>query len=248
MIDIYYNPEFTEFRPLIEALFPRLFPSSKNYCNNTRSTNAVTVDIPTFNSIPVSRVTYSGNKTIVWFTDNTKAIVTCSPNDNYDRQTAIAYALVKRLFGKVDPKTGIVDGNGLGLKLEKIAANGFDQEAEKRSLDAKKAAAKAKHEALQKAQHDAAWEKKVRARAEQIRLERDAEALLAREADSLSKTAKPKTLLTEVKRTKKASAVASDWTDWRQYVRPNKPFSKFTSEEKKEYWRAHGAKRRELGK
>lgn len=240
MIDIYYSPEF---KPLVEALFPGL----KNCCSNKHSLTEA-ADIPTFNAIPVSRVTYSGNKTIVWFTDSTKAIVTCSPNDNYDRQTAIAYALVKRLFGKVDPKTGIVDGNGLGLKLEKIAANGFDQEAEKRNLAAKKAAAKDKHEALQKAQHDAAWEKKVRARAEQIKLERDAEALLAREADSLSKTDKPKTLLAEAKRTKKASAVASDWIDWRQYVRPNKPFSKFTSEEKKVYWRVHSAKRRELGK
>lgn len=233
MIDIIYSPE-------LEPLFQQLFPSLKNYGHAAKPLVQPAAYFPSINSIPVSRVTYSGDKTIVWFNDNSKAIVTCSPNDKYDRQTAIAYALVKRLFGKVDPETGIVDGNGLGLKLEKIAANGFDQEAEKRALDAKKAAAKAKHEALQKAQHDAAWEKKVRARAEQIRLERDAEALLARESNE-------KKVLNEAtaRKAKKSSAVANDW---KSYVRPDKPFSKFTGEEKKEYWRAHGAKRRELGK
>lgn len=202
--------------------------------------------IPTIDEIPISRVAYSGNATTVFFTDGTKTTVRCSSNDTYDRQTAIAYALVKRLFGKIgryDEKTkrfyeNEIDGNGLGLKLEKIAAAGFDQDLEKKNLNAKKAEAKAAHVARQKAEHDAAWQRRVAKRAEEIRLERDANAYL----DSLSKTKKP---LNES--TRKPTAAVSK-TTMQEYVRPDKPFSQFTSEEKKAYWRAHNAKRRALGK
>ena len=207
--------------------------------------------IPTINEIPISRVTYSGNATTVFFTDGTKTTVRCSSNDTYDRQTAIAYALVKRLFGKIgryDEKTkkfyeNEIDGNGLGLKLEKIAANGFDQDLEKKNLNAKKAVAKAAHVARQKAEHDAAWQRRVAKRAEEIRLERDANAYL----DSLSKTKKP--LNESACQCHKTAPVSTGSSaSWQNYKRPDKPFSQFTSEEKKAYWRAHNAKRRALGK
>ena len=205
---------------------------------------------PTFAEIPISRVTYSGNATTVFFTDGTKTTVRCSSNDTYDRQTAIAYALVKRLFGKIgryDEKTkklyeNEIDGNGLGLKLEKIAAAGFDQDLEKKNLNAKKAEAKAAHVARQKAEHDAAWQRRVAKRAEEIQLERDANAYL----DSLSKTKKLNESTCQCCKTAPMSTGSS--ATWQNYTRPDKPFSQFTSEEKKAYWRAHNAKRRSLGK
>lgn len=206
---------------------------------------------PTIAEIPISRVTYSGNATTVFFTDGTKTTVKCSSNDNYDRQTAVVYALVKRLFGKIgrlDEKTkkfyeNEVDGNGLGLKLEKIAAAGFDQDVEKKLVKEKKAKAKADHIARQKAEHDAAWKRRVAKRAEEIRLERDANAYL----DSLSKTQKPLNEST-CSCCKTAPTSTGSSATWQEYVRPDKPFSQFTSEEKKAYWRAHNAKRRTLGK
>ena len=214
---------------------------------------------PTIPFIPISRVIYSGNTTIVYFSDKTYAIVTCSPHDNYDRQTAIAYAILKRIFGKVgkyDKKTKKfnayeIDGDGLGLKLEKIANAGYDQDAEKKNLAAKKAEAKAKHIAKQKAEQDAAWWKRVQKRAEEIKLEREANALV----DSLTKTDSKKLILEDVNSNEHPRTNASMNTSanvstdaWKLYHRPDKPFSKFTDEEKREYWRYHNAKRRANGK
>lgn len=206
---------------------------------------------PTIAEIPISRVTYSGNATTVFFNDGTKTTVKCSSNDNYDRQTAVVYALVKRLFGKIgrlDEKTkkfyeNEVDGNGLGLKLEKIVAAGFDQDVEKKLVKEKKAKAKAAHIARQKAEHEAAWKRRVAKRAEELKLEREAEAML----DSLSKTKKPLNESTCSCSNAEPTNTGHN-TSWQEYVRPDKPFSQFTSEEKKAYWRAHNAKRRTLGK
>ena len=211
--------------------------------------------LPTFADIPVARVIYSGNTTIVYFTDNTYVIVNCSKHDNYDRQTAIAYAILKRLFGKIgkyDKKAKKfnayeIDGNGLGLKLEKIANAGYDQDLEKKNLAANKAAAKEAHISRQKAEHDAAWQKRVEKRAEQIRLEREATAL----ADRLAKTNNKKLIFEDVNSNEhppmndSMNASMNVSTDaWKLYCRPNKPFSMFTDEEKREYWRYHNAKRR----
>lgn len=251
-------------------LFDMLFPNIAQQYQPTTSSRFFTTSanagacssslayIPTLRSIPISRVTYSGNKTIVWFIDGTKTTVTCSSKDTYDRQTAIAYALVKRIFGKVgrtDPKTGKfysneIDGNGLGIKLEKIANAGFDQDIEKKNLAAKKAQAKAVHEARQKAEHDAAWERRVKERAEQIRLEREASALLDRE-DSLKKTGGKKPLnesnMTADKffnNDSNATVSYSPGSILYKYKRPDKPFSQFTQAEKRDYWRYQNAKRR----
>ena len=216
-------------------------------------------------SIPISRVIYSGNATTVFFTDGTKTTVMCSTNDKYDRQTALAYALVKKAYGKVGryDKNGVyhpneIDGNGIGLKLEKIAASGYDQDAEEKIAKEKKATAKADHLARQKAQHETAWERKVRARAEEIRLEREANALLDRE-NSLKKTNSKKPLNescstmsaadffgnNDPAQTIKANPLPNgtsftsgllqiDPKDaWKLYRRPNKPFSKFTDAEKR---------------
>lgn len=205
--------------------------------------------LPTCTNIPVARVIYSGNATIVYFTDNTYVIVNCSKHDKYDRQTAIAYAILKRMFGKVgkfDSKTKKfnayeIDGDGLGLKLEKIANAGYDQDLEKKNLAAKKAVAKEAHISRQKAEHEAAWQKRVKKRAEQIRLEREANALV----DSLTKTDSKKLILEDVNSNEHSQMNASSTDDaWKLYCRPDKPFRMFTDEEKREYWRYHNAKRR----
>lgn len=229
-------------------------PPAKSYPQNSSQPRNPSY-YPTIDQIPISRVTYSGNKTIVWFTDGTKTTVTCSPNDKYDRQTAITYALVKRLFGKLgryDKTTkkyyaNEIDSNGLGLKLEKIAKAGYDQDLEKKNLKAKKAEAKARHEATQKAQHDAAWAKKVKAKAEQIQLQRDAEKYLA---DNLAKTNRK--ILNEDKNNEYSpNRIAEEVFDdtkpinnWKNYQKPDKRFREFTQQEKRDYWNYHNALRR----
>ena len=224
----------------------------------------------TIPEIPISRVTYSGDTTVVFFTDGTKTTVKRSGADKYDRQTAIVYALIKRLFGKIgryDSKTkkfydNEIDGNGLGTKLEKIAAAGFDQDEEKRTAKARKAKAMEEHAARQKRESEAAWKRKVEKRAEEIKLEREAAAL----ADSLRNPKKvlnesvmstdvffgcgeQKTIAEKPLEKKSAVQVEGDPKDaWKFYRKPNKPFSQFTSEEKREYWRYHNGKRRAEGK
>lgn len=220
--------------------------------------------IPTISEIPISRVTYSGDTTVVFFTDGTKTAVKCSSNDTYDRQTAIAYALVKRLFGKLgryDAKTkkfyeNEIDGNGLGTKLEKIAASGFDQDLEKKNLKARKAKAKQEHIARQKKESEAAWNRRVARRAEQIRLEREAEALVAGQSKKFVNESKEQVAMSPkeffgdsmIKKPVCTSGLVQvDKNDaWKFYRRPNKPFSQFTSQEKREYWNYHNAKRRAM--
>ena len=240
-MEIICSPEFI---PLMHALFPEYVPASAP---------SKPKYMPTMDNIPISRVVYSSGATTVFFTDGTKTTVRCSSNDTYDRQTAIAYALVKRMFGKIgryDEKTkkfyeNEIDGNGLGLKLEKIAAAGFDQDREKKNLNVKKAEAKAAHVARQKAEHDAAWQRRVARRAEEIRLEREAAALVDRIAGKkpLNETVDPSTVVPSADEffgtSKPAKKACKD-----TYVRPNKPFSKFTQQEKRDYWNAQNAKRR----
>lgn len=240
-MEIICSPEFI---PLMHALFPEYVPASAP---------SKPKYMPTMDNIPISRVVYSSGATTVFFTDGTKTTVRCSSNDTYDRQTAIAYALVKRMFGKVgryDEKTkkfyeNEIDGNGLGLKLEKIAAAGFDQDLEKKNLNVKKAEAKAAHVARQKAEHDAAWQRRVARRAEEIRLEREAAALVDRIAGKkpLNETVDLSTVVPSADEffgtSKPAKKACKD-----TYVRPNKPFSKFTQQEKRDYWNAQNAKRR----
>ena len=260
--EVYVSPEFNE---LLEELcstfagtdFKSLVPKAKEY-------------FPTMSEIPISRVTYSGDTTVVFFTDGTKTTVKCSSNDTYDRQTAIVYALIKRLFGKIgryDSKTkkfyeNEIDGNGLGTKLEKLAAAGFDQDEEKRTAKARKAKAQEEHAARQKRESEAAWKKKVAKRAEEIKLEREAAALVdslrnpkkvlnesTMDANEFFGGGEQKTVTEKPLDKKSEIRVEGDPKDaWKFYRKPNKPFSQFTSEEKREYWRYHNGKRRAEGK
>lgn len=195
----------------------------------------------------IKRVTFNGNTTIVWFQDDTYAIVNCSTSDKYDRKTAVAYAMVKRMLGKVgkyDKKAKKfnakeIDGNGFGCFLQKIVDNAFDQEKEEKLALEKKRTAKAKHEAMQAAQKKAAFDRRVEERAKQILLERAAmDRANEIEDDNLERACnKNKTCDTN------CSCHATD-SILDTYVRPDKPFSKFTTEEKREYWKYQNAKKR----
>jgi hypothetical protein len=178
----------------------------------------------------VDRVHFNKNKTIVFFKDGTRTVVTLSDSDPYDRKTAIVYAIVKRMFGKVEDDNS-VSGNGFGTKLQKIVDAGFDQVKAKEELAEKKKAARAEHEARQEAAKKAAFERKVKARAQELAIERAAEKLLSTKSDSdiigscKNCTCKKTTILNETP------------TQEDVYVRPDKPFSQFTQEEKQAYWR-----------
>ena len=265
MNETYVSPELKDllkrlFPDFVEATFSDfngLAPKAKEY-------------FPTMSEIPISRVTYSGDTTIVFFTDGTKTTVKRSGADKYDRQTAIVYALVKRIFGKIgryDSKTkkfyeNEIDGNGFGTKLEKIAAAGFDQDEEKRTAKARKAKAQEEHAARQKRESEAAWKKKVAKRAEEIKLELEAAAFLdslrnpkkalnesTMSADKFFGGGEQKTITEKPFDKKSEIRVEGDPKDaWKYYRKPNKPFSQFTSEEKREYWRYHNGKRRAEGK
>ena len=265
MNETYVSPELKDllkrlFPDFVEATFSDfngLAPKAKEY-------------FPTMSEIPISRVTYSGDTTIVFFTDGTKTTVKRSGADKYDRQTAIVYALVKRIFGKIgryDSKTkkfyeNEIDGNGFGTKLEKIATAGFDQDEEKRTAKARKAKAQEEHAARQKRESEAAWKKKVAKRAEEIKLELEAAAFLdslrnpkkalnesTMSADKFFGGGEQKTITEKPFDKKSEIRVEGDPKDaWKYYRKPNKPFSQFTSEEKREYWRYHNGKRRAEGK
>lgn len=58
--------------------------------------------------------------TIVKFTDGSKAVVKCSENDDYNLETAVIYALVKRTFCTEFSKDGEAICPGLGNSLKKI--------------------------------------------------------------------------------------------------------------------------------
>lgn len=87
----------------------------------------------------VKSVIFNKEATIVYFDDGTKCIVRKSTQDDYNREHAVVYAIVKRAYGIVG-KDGLVEGNGMGNMLAKIVANGYDQEAHAAAEKAKKAA------------------------------------------------------------------------------------------------------------
>lgn len=197
----------------------------------------------------VARVTFNGDTTIVWFTDNTKTIVKCSNGDKPDRQTAVAYAILKRMFAKSIKEDGEANSTGFCSWLKKIVDNGFDQQLAERTEKERKAKAKAEHARRQKEEHERAVARRVARRAEALRIERLAEEKLAAE------TAKP-TLITETavtdsrcnckKETKAKSSCKSACVceSASGYVRPNKKFKDFTTEERRAYWRHHNTLRK----
>lgn len=87
----------------------------------------------------VKQVIFNKNATIVYFVDGSKCVVHKSKIDEYNREHAVVYAIVKRAYGTVNAD-GTVDGNGMGNMLAKVVANGYDQEAHDEAEKAKKEA------------------------------------------------------------------------------------------------------------
>lgn len=225
----------------------------------------------------IKRVTFNGDTTIVFFVDGTYAVVKCSGTDTYDRKTAIVYAMTKRMLGKLGKTdknnkfhANEVDGSGIGSYLQKVVDAGFDQKLEEKNALANKRKAHAEHEARQKAQQKAAFDKRVEARAKQILLERAATDRANEIEEENRKNPSmafgcpggtcvdpcPCDGCIDKMSCDGGKCVDNNCPDGTcvdpcpgggcvdTYVKPNKPFSKFTHEEKKAYWRYHNAKRK----
>lgn len=182
----------------------------------------------------ISRVIFNGDSTIVLFADGTKSIVKREPNDPVDKTTAIAYAIVKRLLGTaVNAKSNAVNSAYIGA-IHSLADHAYDQANEAAINAQKNKEAQAKHEARQAAEQKKAFDRLVKRRVKEMQVEAAAKAMV----DGSKKQPLNESMAT----TKPAPTSKCD--GWKSYTRPNKPFSKFTEKEKKEYWSYHNAKRR----
>ena len=141
----------------------------------------------------VKNIIFNNNITKVIFTDGTWSLVRLSVNDTPNRETAILYAIAKRIYGRIsrDHKNyGEAVESAIGNKLRKWVEGAYDQvaaEKEKRATEKAKVKAKAK--------------------------------TCTCSCGGACKDEKP-------------------------YVRPDKPFSQFTAEEKRAYWREQNRKRK----
>lgn len=173
--------------------------------------------------------------------------------DDCAKETAIVYAWFKRCFGAPNPKNpNEWISAGCGGRLRKFAQEGFDQQyeavmnpiREKRRTEANREKT-ARKEALE---HD----RKVKRLAKQILLENEAvdmakkaleltqqpQAKNACSCGTCSCTEQPNEKTANQKPIKLKDPIKADsLTNSDEYVRPNKPFSQFTQEEKREYWR-----------
>ena len=172
--------------------------------------------------------------------------------DDCAKETAIVYAWFKRCFGAPNPKNpNEWISSGCGGRLRKFAQEGFDQQyeavmnpiREKRRTEANREKT-ARKEALE---HD----RKVKRLAKQILLENEAVDLAKKALDltqppqdknacscGCSCTGQPNEKTANQKPIKLKDPIKTDsLTNSDEYVRPNKPFSQFTQEEKREYWR-----------
>lgn len=141
----------------------------------------------------VKNIIFNNNITKVIFTDGTWSLVRLSNNDTPNRETAILYAIAKRIYGRIsrDRKNyGEAVESAIGNKLRKWVESAYDQEAAEKE---KRATEKAK----------------VKAKAKTC-----------------------------------TCSCGGACKDEKPYVRPDKPFSQFTAEEKRAYWREQNRKRK----
>jgi hypothetical protein len=203
------------------------------------SESRVDSNTPIIGTCPqVKRVTFNGDVTVVHFVDNTKIVVRRSSADNVDRQTAVVYAIVKRMFwnGKYD-KNGNLETVGFCNWLNKIVKNGYDQKEAEATESERKRIRRAEHAARQKTEHDAAVERRIKLRAEELKIEEAARARLTTEAPAPSKK-----LMCENHQCK--CGKKSDSLTKTEYVKPNKRFADFSQEEKRAYWREQNRRRK----
>ena len=73
----------------------------------------------------------------VFFQDGTSVEVRCSKEDHPSQDAAIAFAIMKRLYGVPDENGKIVDAN-VGGHLRKIVGSAFVQDADKKVENTKK--------------------------------------------------------------------------------------------------------------
>lgn len=227
----------TSKKPKVDEFYPLYTPVAAGYG---------------FYCPPVSKVIFNQNATIVVFGDGTKSTVVKEPNDTYDRTTAVAYAIVKRaLATQVNAKSNEVNAAYINT-IRDLIANAEDQDKAAELKVQQEAQAQAKHEARQRAARDKAFERRVKARVKELEIEKAAQEILAGKKkplnESCAMTAEDFFADPEPK-TRTSGLCNIDSKDaWKLYKRPNKPFSEFTHEEKKEYWRYQNAKRRAEGK
>ena len=157
--------------------------------------------IPQYSRIPtIRKVIAKDPKTIVLFTDGTKSIVSLSSTDTYNLETAILYAVIKRIYGKVDSKTKEAKYPNFGKILKKITTEMTTYAESSYKIPT---AEEFFEEHLKKA------------------------------------ASKPKSKVAA-----KLDAMKTSCCKESKYVRPNKPFSEFSQEEKRAYWRFQKAKNR----
>lgn len=191
--------------------------------------------VATYTCPEVDRVIFNGDHTIVWFKDNTKTMVKRSSVDKDDRQTSIVYAIVKRMFGHID-KNGNVDSHGFYSWISKLAKNGFDQQLAEATEKERKAKAKAEHIAKQQIEHEEAFLRRVKRRAEELSIERAANKML----DDINVICEKRDC-----KCNKHSKI-SDVLNENSQTTSKKKFKDFTQDEKRAYWRE--AKRRQGSK
>ena len=157
--------------------------------------------IPQYSRIPtIRKVIAKDPKTIVLFTDGTKSIVSLSSMDTYNLETAILYAVIKRIYGKVDPKTKEAKYPNFGKILKKVTTEMTTYAESSYKIPT----------------------------AEEFFGELPKKAAF-----------KPKSKVAA-----KLDAMKTSCCKESKYVRPNKPFSEFSQEEKRAYWRFQKAKNR----
>ena len=165
---------------------------------------------------PITKVIDNNPTTVVMFNDGSKSVVKCSPNDTYNLETAILYAIVKRTFGKVDPATAEATCPGLGNSLKEII--------EKLTISGK---------CKKNASHPKCCAEDSNADTCDLNLPK----LKTKPTSEERNTASCDWIPPKTKPTSKIAVTLYQMNDKPGYVRPNKPFSKFTQEEKRAYWR-----------
>ena len=169
--------------------------------------------------------------------------------DETAKEFGITQCLFKRMIGTIN-KDGTINGRGGAKWLkDQITKNSYDQKlmevygAALKKLQTEQN--KARHAKAAKKAHD----RKVKRLAKQLALKKEAEELLAAKKVAKTASAKPLcetkiTVKPAVKKTCKKDSdecgctmTASDFFK-APYVRPNKRFSEFTQQEKRDYWRA----------
>lgn len=158
--------------------------------------------------------------------------------DDSSKEFGIVQCLFKRAIGSIN-KDGTINGSGGARWLKQKIAESYDQGVmEVYGKELKKIQAE-ENEAKHKAAAKKARERKVKKLAKQMALRKEVEAYLE-EATKTTASAKCKPLCESKKHVytcTKPKMTASEFFK-SAYVRPDKPFSQFTQEEKREYWRA----------